>query len=49
MDDMERELMPIEDLSYDNDSSDDNSTKERRESELPLVDEISVGEFSYKS
>lgn len=49
MDDLERELMPLEELDDDNDSSDNNSTKEGKKSKLPLVNPVSVGELSYNS
>ncbi|XP_042247423.1 TATA box-binding protein-associated factor RNA polymerase I subunit A [Thunnus maccoyii] len=47
MDDLERELIPLEELDDDdndddNDSSDDNSTKEGKKSKLPLVNPVCV-------
>lgn len=45
MDDLERELAPIEDLESDDDSFDDYSVKEIKESKLPLVNPMLEGEL----
>lgn len=45
MDDLERELGPLEDLEDDSDSSDDNSTIGRKKSKLPLVNQMNEGEL----
>lgn len=45
MDDLERELAPIEDLESDNDSFDDCSAKEIKGSKLPLANPMLEGEL----
>lgn len=45
MDDLERELGLLEDLEDDNDFSDDNSTKERKKTKLPLVNHMCAGMY----
>lgn len=45
MDDLERELAPIEDLESDDDSCDDYPAKEIKGSKLPLVNPMPEGEL----
>lgn len=45
MDDIERELGPLQDLQDDSDSSDDSSTIGRKKSKLPLVNQMNKGEL----
>lgn len=45
MDDLEKELGPLDDLEDDNDSSDDHSSIGTQKSKLPLVNPICEGEL----